>query len=63
MIGEHERDSLADVSSTWMGEGGDLAARMAALADEVEAGGDASNFADAGLIRDVLSREYDPRKP
>lgn len=47
----------------WLGNGVDLARRMAALADELHHGGNPTAVAAAESIRDVLTCEYNPLDP
>lgn len=58
MIGDRERDTLNEIGAVWLGNGVELATRMTALADELDASGDVPG---AGFhIREVLTCEYNP---
>jgi hypothetical protein len=50
-------ESIDDLTAPWMGNGVDLAARMLALADELEAMG---ALIGVHLIRAVIRCEYNP---
>jgi hypothetical protein len=56
-------ESIDDLTAPWLGAGVELATRMLALADEMEAQYDTSYRLAASMVRDVVRCDYDPLRP